>query len=97
MDYTTILAASATMTAPLMIQTIVKYAKEAGMPVKFSPLLAMVLGILIAVPAAITADLQWYYGISAGIPLGLVACGGYSAAKDSSTDVSVDTTTTTTV
>lgn len=90
MDYATIAAAVGTMTAPQVIQFIIKYAREAGMSSKYAPLLAVGLGIAIGIPAAIGAGFTWYYGLSAGIPLGLVACGGYSAAKLTATD-SIDT------
>lgn len=83
MDFNSIVAAGAVMTAPVAVQTTVKYAREAGLPTKYAPLAAVVVGIAIAVPAAITAGVTWYFGVSAGIMLGLVSAGGYSAAKKS--------------
>ena len=61
-----------------VVMALVQGAKEIGLPVKFAPLLAVVLGVGFVVGRQATVD---YDAVYAGILTGLIAAGLYSGTK----------------
>ncbi len=71
--------------AVLIIVALVQVAKGYGMDAKWAPLLAVGLGVLLAVCAQLATQSAafdaWYRVVLGGLLAGLVACGAYSAQK----------------
>lgn len=70
----------ATVPAVLALVTL---AKSLGLPTKFSPLLAVLLGVALTLfsSLALAESVNWYQSISMGLILGLSASGLYDGAK----------------
>lgn len=72
-----------------LIQAIVKMSREAGVPTKFCPFVAILVGLLMGVAIAYLATvlttypapILYIYGIFLGIQAGAGASGFYDAAK----------------
>ena len=64
-----------------LIIGLVKVAREMGMPSKFAPALAVLLGVIFGVTAAMYASSEVYVGIIGGIAAGLGASGLYDLGK----------------
>jgi len=71
--------------AVLVIVALVEVAKGYGLSSKWAPLLAVGMGLLMAVCAQLasqdTVFDTWFRVVLAGLLAGLVACGAYSAQK----------------
>ncbi len=74
------------MAAVPLIAGLVEVAKRAGMHSAWSPLLALLLGLMLSVGyqfVAVTSTRQeWFSAVIVGLGLGLAASGLYSAAKN---------------
>lgn len=68
------------VSAVLAIMTLVKIAQDIGFPKKFSPILAIGVGILVGVFLVDPRDLQ--QGLIDGLSLGLSAIGVHSGVKN---------------
>ena len=64
-----------------LIIGLVKVAREVGMQSKFAPALAVLLGVIFGVTAAMYASSEVYVGIIGGIAAGLGASGLYDLGK----------------
>jgi hypothetical protein len=71
--------------ASIVIVSLVQIAKGCGMPRRYAPLLAIVLGIAVTVAIQVAVALPWlrvwWEALGAGLMLGLSACGLYSGGK----------------
>lgn len=78
----------------LVITQLVHAARAAGMPSRFAPLLAIALGIAIAVAAqasGVTVAPNWFATVMVGILYGLASSGAYSGVKAvTKTDTKMD-------
>lgn len=68
-----------------VIVALVEGAKRAGLPTRWAPALALLLGLLCGLLAEVAAVAPrvhvWYEAVGAGIALGLSAAGLYSGSK----------------
>jgi hypothetical protein len=60
---------------------LVQVAKDAGIPSRFAPLVAVLIGLLTAVAQAAAATHTWIPAATAGVAVGLAACGLYDAGR----------------
>lgn len=74
------------VTVLAIITGLVKYAQTLGLPSKYAPALAIVLGMLAGIPIAIQGGLAVGYGMAGGIVAGLMACGVYDLGKKDTTN-----------
>lgn len=66
-----------------LVAGLVELAKRSGLPAKFSPLVAVLLGMVAGVAYIAPAnDATWSVGILAGVVVGLVTSGLYSSGKN---------------
>ena len=79
MDISTIAVGGISIVA--LIIGLVKVAREMGMPSKFAPALAVLLGVIFGVSAAMYSASAVYVGIIGGIAAGLGASGLYDLGK----------------
>jgi len=79
MDISTIAVGGISIVA--LIIGLVKVAREMGMPSKFAPTLAVLLGVIFGVSAALYSASAVYVGIIGGIAAGLGASGLYDLGK----------------
>lgn len=76
-----------------LIQAIVKMSREAGVPGKFCPFIAILIGLVMGVAVAYIATvlttypvtILYIYGVFLGIQAGAAASGFYDAAKYTAT------------
>lgn len=70
----------ATVPAVIALVTLIK---DLGLPAKFAPLAAVVLGVALSVLAALSLGTvsNWYEPVATGIILGLSAAGLYDGAR----------------
>lgn len=70
----------ATVPAVIALVTLIK---DLGLPAKFAPLAAVVLGVALSVLAALSLGsvANWYETVSLGVILGLSAAGLYDGAR----------------
>lgn len=81
MDISTYLVGGISIIA--IITGLVKVAREVGLPSKFAPALAVLLGMVLGVSAALYAASAVYIGLLGGIAAGLSASGLYDLGKSS--------------
>lgn len=66
-----------------VVAGLVELAKRSGLPAKFSPLVAVLVGVIAGVAYIAPAnDASWSVGVLAGIMVGLVTSGLYSSSKN---------------
>lgn len=74
------IATLATVPAVIALVTLLK---DLGLPSKFSPLAAVLLGVALSILGALSLGIitNWYETVSLGVILGLSAAGLYDGAK----------------
>jgi sulfite exporter TauE/SafE len=78
MDLQTVLAGGTGVT---MVIAVVWVLTQAGLPSRFAPIAAIVLAVIGSVLVYFQAQLPWLEAVFAGLTVGLVACGAYSATR----------------
>ena len=72
-----------------LIMALVKIAREVGLPTKFAPALALLLGMVGGMAIAYQNGLVYVNGAVIGLVIGAASAGFYDSAKLSFTDVPV--------
>lgn len=91
MDVTTYAVGGISIIA--LITGLVKVARELGLPSKYAPALAIVMGVIFGVSASLYASSAVYTGALGGIAAGLLSSGLYDLGKINSTSDNAQKTT----